>query len=102
MSTSKKGGLTAAYRWAVFSRVVAAALGGFALTGAATVVLALVWPLPQAQALLSATMLSFTLYTLAVIWVFTTRSASRAWVGMLGATAVLGALAWLLQPGAAA
>lgn len=90
------------YRWAVASRVVAATIGGYALSSAATVVMALLWPAPLAQAVLWATMLSFTVYTVAVIWVFTTRSATRAWAGMLIGTAALSVLAaWLQAAGAA-
>lgn len=86
---------TAAYRWSVASRVAAAALGGYALASAATVLLALLWPVPRAQGVLWATMLSFAVYTVAVIWVFCARSATRAWVGMAVGTAVCAGLAWL-------
>lgn len=100
-STTKPGGLSARYRWTVASRVAAAALGGYALSSAATVLMALLWPAPKAQAVLWATMLSFVIYTVVVIWAFTTRSATRAWAGMLIGTAVLAALAWLLKNGGA-
>ncbi|SDF57740.1 MULTISPECIES: DUF3649 domain-containing protein [unclassified Duganella] len=91
--------LTTADRWSVLSRIVAAALGGYALTSAATVLVALIWPAPKAQAVLWGTMLSFAVYTTAVIWAFTTRSATRAWIGMLGSTVVCAGLAWLLKGG---
>ncbi len=87
----------ARYRWLVASRVAAAALGGYALTSAATVLLALLWPAPKAQAVLWATMLSFVIYTVAVIWAFTARGVARVWIGMIGGGAVLGALAWLAR-----
>ncbi|RDI06596.1 DUF3649 domain-containing protein [Comamonas sp. AG1104] len=96
---SKTITLTAAYRWSVASRVVAAALGGYALASAATVLLALLWPVPRAQGVLWATMLSFAIYTVAVIWVFCARSATRAWAGMAVSTAVCAGLAWLLMLG---
>ncbi|MGD9758890.1 MAG: DUF3649 domain-containing protein [Comamonas sp.] len=96
---SKTITLTAAYRWSVASRVVAAALGGYALASAATVLLALLWPVPRAQGVLWATMLSFAIYAFAVIWVFCTRSATRAWAGMAVGTAVCAGLAWLLMVG---
>ena len=95
-------GLSARYRWAVASRVAAAALGGYALTSAATVVLALLWPIPKAQGVLAATMLSFVIYTVAVLWAFHARSLWRVWGVMLGGTALLAALAWLLDAGGAA
>lgn len=96
---SKTTPLAAAYRWSVASRVVAAALGGYALASAATVLLALLWPVPKAQGVLWATMLSFAVYTVAVIWVFCTRSATRVWIGMALGTAVCAGLAWLLIVG---
>ncbi|MBH1965715.1 MAG: iron transporter [Comamonadaceae bacterium] len=99
---SKASTPTAAYRWSVVSRVAAAALGGYALSSAATVLLALIWPAPKAQALLWATMLSFLVYTAAVIWAFYTRSASRAWMGMASGTALCTGLAWWLIRGAGA
>lgn len=99
---SKSSALSAAYRWSIVSRIAAATLGGYALTSAATVLLALAWPAPKAQAVLWATMLSFVIYTAAVIWAVYVRSATRAWVGMAGGAALCSALAWLLMPGAGA
>lgn len=96
---SKATTLTAAYRWSVASRVAAAVLGGYALASAVTVLLALLWPVPKAQGVLWATMLSFAIYTVAVIWVFCARSATRAWCGMALGTAVCAGLAWLLMLG---
>lgn len=93
---------SARYRWAVFSRVIAAAIGGYAFTWAAIVLAALVWPLPRAEAVGAATMLGFVIYAAVVMWVFTTRSAWRAWIGLTVWTAVFAALDWwLLQGGAA-
>jgi hypothetical protein len=94
---SKTSKLSTADRLAVFSRVLAAAFGGYALTSAATVLLALIWPAPKAQAVLWGTMLSFAVYTTAVIWAFTTRSATRAWVGMLASAAICAGMAWVLK-----
>lgn len=94
--------LSSQYRWQVASRVLAAALGGYALTSVATVALALLWPLPRAHAVLAATMLSFTVYTVAVIWVFSTRSVVRAWLGMVLPSGVLALACWLLWPGGGA
>ena len=93
---------SARYRWAVFSRVLAAAVGGYALTSAAIVLLALIWPLPRAEAVGAATLVSFALYAVAVIWVFSTHSAWRAWVGIVVPTASFALVAWWLLPGGAA
>ena len=86
---------TARYRWMVTSRVAAAALGGYAVTSLATAVLALLLPRvagsSAASGVLAATLWSFALYTAIVIWVFTTRSATRAWAGLGLSGLVLGA-----------
>jgi len=92
---------SANYRWSVASRVAAATLGGYGLTSAATVLLALVLPLSKANAVVTASMLSFALYLLVVIWTFSIRSATRAWLWIVGTTTILGALCYLLARGAA-
>ncbi|HRO20760.1 DUF3649 domain-containing protein [Alcaligenes faecalis] len=91
-------GLTSRYRLQVLSRIVAATVGGYALAAAATVLLTVLWPLPRAQAVLAANMLSFVWYTIAVMWVFSTKSATRAWVGMVLPTALIALLSVLLMP----
>ena len=93
---------SARYRWMVASRVLAAVVGGYALTSAATVLLALVWPLPQAQAVLASTMLSFTLYTVVIVWIFAVKRLRTLWLGLFIATAVCAGLSWLLLSGATA
>ncbi len=98
MTTSRTNALPARYRWQVFSRVIAAAIGGYALASALSALLALVWPLPRAEAVLASTMLGFVWYALAVMWVFSVRSATRAWAGMVLPTVVLALLCWWLLP----
>lgn len=90
-------GLTSRYRLQVLSRIVAATVGGYALAAAATVLLTVLWPLPRAQAVLAANMLSFVWYTIAVMWVFSTKSATRAWVGMVLPTALIAVLSAVLM-----
>lgn len=85
----------------VASRAIAGALGGYALASLVTAVLSLALPLltgtSRASALLTATMLSFAVYALAVVWVFSARSALRAWAGLAIASAVFGAALLALQ-----
>jgi len=89
------------YRWAVFSRALAAVLGGYALASAAAACLAVWLPLPRSDAVITGLMVSFVVYAIAVIWVFATRNAYRAWVGVLVPTAVLSVLfvlqRWILM-----
>ncbi|PRB84682.1 iron transporter [Pseudomonas sp. MYb185] len=93
---------TARYRWRVASRVLAAVVGGYALTSAVTVLLALLWPLPKAEAVLASSMLSFALYAGVLVWIFAARRLRVVWLGLILATAVCAGLSWLLLPGGGA
>lgn len=93
---------SALYRWAVLSRVLAAALGGYFLTSAAISFLALTLPMPRDQAVGLATMLGFIVYAVLILWVFATRSLWRVWAWMLIPGAVFSALVWWLKQGGAA
>jgi hypothetical protein len=87
----------ARYRIDVVSRVVAAIGGGYLLAAAATALLAVLLPTQRAEAVITATLLSFLTYASAVLWVFSTRSALRAWVGILMTTVLLAAALWLYR-----
>jgi hypothetical protein len=45
---------------------------------------------------MAATLLSFTIYVCAVLWVFAARSAARAWLGLLLPAAALACAAYVL------
>ncbi|KDP83971.1 iron transporter [Cupriavidus sp. SK-3] len=83
---------TGRYRLSVVSRVVAAIGGGYVLASVATGLLAVLLPLPPAEAVMTATLLSFSLYACAVLWVFAAGSALRAWTGVVVPAIVFGAL----------
>ena len=81
------------------SRIVAALFGGYALAALGSVA-ALALPMDKPQAVLTGMQASFVIYTLAVIWVFAVRSATRAWVGLLVAAVPMGLAAlwvWKVQ-----
>lgn len=90
------------YRGGVAARTVAAIGGGYVLTSIIIALLALALPLPRADAVTIATLLSFVVYTCVVLWVFATGSALRACIGVAGASAVLGALLWAIGQGSVA
>ena len=48
--------------------------------------------------MITANLLSFLIYSVAVLWAFATRSAARAWVGIMMPALALAALAWLGGP----
>jgi hypothetical protein len=81
-------------RWQnVASRVVAAAVGGYVLTYAATACLTVLLPFPKTEAILTAAMFSFVLYTGAILWAFAAATPGRVWLGLLVPAAVCGAIA---------
>lgn len=88
------------YRLGVASRAVAAIVGAYAMAAASTAVISLALPMPRVDAVMTATLLSFTVYTCAVIWVFAARDALHAWLGIGVPTVVMG-LGLLLFRGAA-
>lgn len=92
---------SARYRWMVASRAVAAIIGGFVLTSLATGVGSLLLPMlssiPRAEAVLISTLLSFVLWTCVALWVFSTRSATGAWLGITIPSVVLGVALILLR-----
>ena len=87
--------ITWRYRGGVAARTVAAIAGGYVLTSIASALVAVALPLPRADAVTIATLLSFVIYTCVILWVFATRSALRAWIGVVAISAVLGAVLWI-------
>lgn len=87
-----RGNAALMYRLGVASRTVAAIVGGYALSALAAAALALYLPTTRAEAVLSGTMAAFVIYPGAVMWVFAARTAARAWLGLLLACLLPGAL----------
>ncbi len=79
------------YRLAVASRAVAAIGGGYVLSAVAAALLAVVLPMQPAEAVITATLLSFIVFCCAVLWVFAARTAWRAWGGIVAPGVLLGA-----------
>jgi len=88
--------ITWRYRGGVTVRAVAAIGGGYVFTSIASALIALALPMSRADAVTTATLLSFVVYTCIILWVFATSSALRACVGVIASSAVLGALLWFV------
>lgn len=88
--------MTLSYSGRIFSLVLAATLGGYLLTSAVMILIAAILPLSLADAVITSALLSFAVYTVAVIWIFAVKNAKRAWIGMIGATVIIGGLGLLL------
>ncbi len=81
------------YRLMIASRMLAAAVGGYALAAAwtAALSLSLAVVMPRVEAVLIATMLAWLVYVAAAGWAFYARSAWGAWGGTLLPALLLGA-----------
>lgn len=91
------------HRFSVASRILAAALGGYALTSALnTLLLALLMPMPETMARVSALRPGFLIYLLVLLWVFHARSATHAWAWLAVWTGAASALCWMLLQGGGA
>ena len=83
----------------VFSRIVAAMFGGYALATSSSLLLGqLLGELAgKYQAIHISLMLSFLVYACVVMWVFSVNSAKKAWLGLIAANVLCLALRSLLQ-----
>ncbi|MBD8635082.1 DUF3649 domain-containing protein [Stenotrophomonas sp. 169] len=79
--------------WGVFSRSMAAIFGGYALAAVTSVFCALVVPGPRGQAVLTGMLVAIVVCACAALWAFATRTALRAWVGILLPTLLMAAVA---------
>ncbi|NUT74497.1 DUF3649 domain-containing protein [Pseudomonas sp. C1C7] len=99
---AKRNTLPVSYRLAVFSRVLAAVLGGYVITALSSVCLTLWVPMARAEAVVTGMMSSFLVYLLAVIWCFACRTAWRAWLGLIVPALILATAAgltyWMGRP----
>jgi hypothetical protein len=77
-------------------RVAAATCGGYGLTYAATACSMLLLPFSKTEALLTATMSSFIIYTSAIIWAFAAPTPKQAWLGLIVPAVICAAIAWPL------
>ena len=70
-------------RLSMASRVLAASIGAYVLVNMLTMALNFLLPWERYKSLLFAMQVSFVFYTLIIIWVFSVRTARKAWLGML-------------------
>jgi hypothetical protein len=82
----------------VLSRIGAAAFGGYAFATVFSMLLSQILPMPKAHAVLTGVLVSFAIYTCAILWAFSVKTAARAWYGLVIATAVCDMLWWMTVP----
>lgn len=91
---------TLRHRLGVTSRVLAAAVGGYALTTAlTTLLLAVFMSAPEIQIRIAALRPGFLIGVPILLWVFHARSATRTWLWLAIWTAVASLLCWWLLIG---
>lgn len=78
------------------SRIIAATLGGYALAYACTGWLSIALPLARSEAVLTASMMSFLIYTGAILCVFTAATPTQAWFVVLIPTVLFGGMTLLM------
>lgn len=72
----------------IVSRLLAAIFAGYLVAATGSGLLAIVIPLAPIQSTLTAMMLSFSIYTAAIIWVFSVKSHLVAWRDLLSLSGV--------------
>ena len=82
----------------VFSRVIAALVGGYLLANVAAVALSYLLPGSKSDGVMVAVFVSFFIYVAAVIWVFSARTAWIAWFGLLISGLASIGIVYLLYP----
>jgi len=85
------------YRWEVFGRILVAVLGGYGFTLLFGILLTYVLPISKSSAVMTASLLSFAIYTSVIIWVFSVKTLRHAAIGLVGSLFVLGALTLLFR-----
>lgn len=93
----------ARHRWSVLSRVLAAAVGGYALTVLLTMAVSLVLSalgVALPEAVLATSTASFLVHAAIIMATFHARSAARAWAWLASASALSTMVTSLLLPGA--
>ncbi|UID77836.1 DUF3649 domain-containing protein [Stenotrophomonas maltophilia] len=83
-------------RWGVLSRSLAAIFGGYVLASMTSVFCAVALPGARGQTVLTGMLLAILVAACAALWVFATRSALRAWVGILAPALLMAAIARML------
>ncbi len=98
MATNKKSSeenLTR-YRWEVAGRCLIAVLGGYLFTIALSIFLTQVLPITKSSAVMTANLLSFAIYTIAIIWVFSVKEFRQLWWGVAGSVVFFGFILLLI------
>ncbi|MDZ7922967.1 MAG: DUF3649 domain-containing protein [Marinagarivorans sp.] len=84
------------YRWKITLRVMLAITGGYVLTNLASILISFLLPLSKSDAVMTALLLSFIIYTCVVIWVFSVKSLRTVFLGLTSTSLAIGVTALIL------
>jgi len=82
----------------VLSRSIAAIVGGYVLSNLLAVLTSYLLPMQTADSVLLSLQLSFLFYSIVIIFVFSTKTAGKAWLGLLIACAITTVGVYLAMP----
>ena len=82
----------------VLSRTIAAIIGGYVFSNLLAVLTSYLLPMQTADSVLLSLQLSFLFYSIVIIFVFSTKTAGKAWLGLLIACAMSSVGMYLAMP----
>lgn len=82
----------------VLSRTIAAIIGGYVFSNLLAVLTSYLLPMQTADSVLLSLQLSFLFYSIVIIWVFSTKTAGKAWLGLFIACAMSSVGVYLAMP----
>lgn len=88
---------TQIYRWEIALRVLLAIIGGYVLTNLASIFISFLLPMSKSDAVMTALLLSFIIYTCVVIWVFAQKSIRKVLWVLLACSLLIGVLSLALS-----
>ncbi|MET0356067.1 MAG: DUF3649 domain-containing protein [Cellvibrio sp.] len=80
------------YRWQVAIRIFLAVAGGYLVTNLLIILLSYVLPLSKSDAVVTASLMSFAIFSSWVVWVFSVKNLRQIWWGLLVSAVSLEAL----------
>ncbi|MBB6245490.1 hypothetical protein [Rhodanobacter sp. A1T4] len=93
----RRTAVTPIYRLAVASRIIAALVGGYLVAYASAALLTVVLPMSRINRVVTASLLSFVVWTVVAIGVFAARNAWRCWWPLLAGGGVMLVLAFVFR-----
>lgn len=82
----------------ILSRSVAAIIGGYVLSTLLATFISYLLPMPTVDSVLLSLQLSFLFYSMIIIWVFSVKTASKAWLGLFITCAISAVGLYLAMP----